>query len=384
MPEFARPVVACYCATFLKPEMLHIYRQITSLERFQAVVISQKRENPDRFPFQPVFVVGKPSLHFLRRFWFRTLREAPWPISRREVVQLKRVLDDAEAQVLHVYFGHIAVHLLPLILHWRRPTVVSFHGADVMVELDKPHFRAATREMLAAARLVLVRAESLARALVALGCPNEKIRLQRTGIPLDEIPFRERNWPNDGKWKFLQAGRLIEKKGFKTSLRAFARFWKEHPQASFTIAGEGSMREELQTLARELGLEAAVRFAGFLSQTQLREAFYQAHIFVHPSELGADGNQEGVPNSMLEAMASGLPVFATDHGGIPEAIENGVSGVLVPERDHEALAGALLSWTGRSQNLEQLARAGARAVSDKFEQQAQVRGLEAIYAEALP
>ncbi|HEV8422458.1 MAG TPA: colanic acid biosynthesis glycosyltransferase WcaL, partial [Chthoniobacterales bacterium] len=189
MPELSRPVVACYCATFLKPEMLHIYRQITALDRFRAVVIAQKRENSDRFPFQPVFVVGKPSFHFLRRFWFRTLREAPWPISRREVVLLKRVLDDSEAEVLHVYFGHIAVHLLPLILHWRHPTVVSFHGADVMVELEKPHFRAATREVLAAARLVLVRAESLAQALVALGCPNEKIRLQRTGIPLDEIPF---------------------------------------------------------------------------------------------------------------------------------------------------------------------------------------------------
>jgi glycosyltransferase involved in cell wall biosynthesis len=363
--------------------MLHIYRQITALDRFRAVVIAQKRENSDRFPFQPVFVVGKPSFHFLRRFWFRTLREAPWPISRREVVLLKRVLDDSEAEVLHVYFGHIAVHLLPLILHWRHPTVVSFHGADVMVELEKPHFRAATREVLAAARLVLVRAESLAQALVALGCPNEKIRLQRTGIPLDEIPFRARNRPNDGKWKFLQAGRLIEKKGLKTSLRAFARFWKEHPQANFTIAGEGPMAEELQTLARDLGLEEAIRFAGFLSQTQLRAEFYQAHIFLHPSELGADGNQEGVPNSMLEAMASGLPVFATNHGGIPEAIENGVSGVLVPERDHEALADALLRWTDRSQDLERLARAGARAVADKFEQQAQVRALEAIYAEAL-
>ena len=172
--------------------MLHIYRQITALERFRPVVIAQKREEAARFPFEPVFVTGKPATHFLRRFWFRTMREAPWQISHREVLKIRHLLEENEAQLLHMYFGHIAVHLLPLILHWRPPTVVSFHGADVMVELDKPHYRAATREMLGAARLVLVRSQSLARALVALGCPNEKIRLQRTGIPLDEIPFRER------------------------------------------------------------------------------------------------------------------------------------------------------------------------------------------------
>src|SRR5712691_577768 len=112
--------------------MLHIYRQITALERFRPIVIAQKLEEAERFPFEPVFVVGKPATHFLRRFWFRTMREAPWQISHREVAQIRRVLDETEARLLHIYFGHIAVHLLPLILHWRNPTVVSFHGADVL------------------------------------------------------------------------------------------------------------------------------------------------------------------------------------------------------------------------------------------------------------
>ena len=83
--------------------------------------------------------------------------------------------------------------------------------------------------------------------------------------------------------------------------------------------------------ARELGVGDRVFFPGFVSQSELRELFYGSHIFLHPSERGADGNQEGVPNSMLEAMASRLPVLATEHGGIPEAIEHGQSGILVPE-----------------------------------------------------
>ncbi|PYJ58312.1 MAG: colanic acid biosynthesis glycosyltransferase WcaL, partial [Verrucomicrobia bacterium] len=92
-----------------------------------------------------------------------------------------------------------------------------------------------------------------------------------------------------------------------------------------------------------------------------------------------DGNVEGIPNSMLEAMASGLPVFATDHGGIPEAVENGVSGVLVRERDHEALANALLNATQDSDSLARIARNGAEVVRQKFDLATQAHQLEEIY-----
>ncbi len=383
MPNESRPVVACYCATFLKPEMLHIYRQITALARFQPIVIARKREEKERFPFSPIEVVPRPALHFLRRFWYRTIRHAPWPMSRGETKRIEQALTAHDAQLLHIYFGHIAVHLLPLMRRWPKPVVVSFHGADVMVDLEQPRYRAATQEMIAAARLVLVRSESLARAVADLGCGPEKIRIHRTGIPLGELPFRERIWPNDGAWHFLQAGRLIEKKGLATSLRAFAAFHRTHPKATFTIAGEGPMLAELKQLAGQLGVTESVQFTGFLSQPELRAAFGRAHIFLHPSEVGADGNQEGVPNAMLETMASGLPVFATRHGGIPEAIEEGVSGVLVAERDHAALSAALLDWTARPDALAALARRGAEAVAEKFEQSTQAHALENFYLEAL-
>ena len=363
--------------------MLHIYRQITSLRRVSPFVIAQKREEAERYPFDRITVVGKPATHFARRFWFKQIRAAPWQISRGEVDALTRVLDDARAKLLHIYFGHIAVHLLPLIRAWDKPSVVSFHGADVMVDLEKPAYRAATKEMLEAVRLVLVRSESLGRALIEIGCAPEKIRIQRTGIPVDEIPFRARTWPNDGAWSFVQACRLIEKKGLKTSLVAFAKFAARYPQSTFTIAGEGPLRSELEARARELGIGDKVSFPGFVSQAQLRELFYRSHIFLHPSERGADGNQEGVPNSMLEAMASGLPVFATEHGGIPEAIEHGKSGILVKEGDHDALAGALLDAAATPEQLAAIARKGADSVRQKFEQAAQTRKLEDYYLETM-
>jgi colanic acid/amylovoran biosynthesis glycosyltransferase len=359
--------------------MLHIYRQITGLQRVRPILITQKRENESRFPFEPVYKVGKPATHALRRFWSRQLLQQPWQISRLELDSLRDILDKTGAQLLHIYFGHIAVHLLPLIKAWPHPSVVSFHGADVLVEMDKPAYRRATEEMLEAVRGIFVRSESLRQALLPLTDDNEKISIVRTGIPLHEFPFRPRSWPNYGRWQLVQAGRLIEKKGIPTSLRAFAEFAKTFPDSRLTIAGEGSLLLELEHLTEELNITDKVVFTGFLPQDKLRDLYYSSHIFIHPSQLGSDGNQEGVPNSMLEAMASGLPAFATNHGGIPEAVENGRTGILVDERDHTALARELISAAQNPDRLSQLARAGSESIAQKFEQQVQINNLEDLY-----
>ena len=380
------PVVASYCATFLKPEMWHIYRQITALERVAPVVIAQKGENSGRFPFDKIDIVPKPALHFLRRFWFRQLRDKPWQISGGELRALLYVLENTDARLLHIYFGHIAVHLLPLIRAWKNPSIVSFHGADVMVDLNKPAYREATRQMLDAVKLVLVRSESLRRAVADLGCDENKIEVQRAGVPVDEFSFRERNFPSSdsgAEWRFVQAGRLIEKKGLPVTLRAFASFLKRYPNATLTVAGEGPLFGQLQGLAGELTIDQNVSFTGFISQEQLRDLYYASHIFLHPSETGPDGNQEGIPNSLLEAMATGLPAFATEHGGIPEAIKHGVSGVLVPERDDEELAWALLNAVEDRHFLSQVARNGAEVVEEKFNLRLQARRLEDAYLKTM-
>ncbi len=193
-----------------------------------------------------------------------------------------------------------------------------------------------------------------------------------------------RTWPDDGAWRLVQACRLIEKKGLQTSLRAFARFAEKYPAARFTVAGDGPQLASLQALAAELGIAEKVSFAGMLRQKDLRDLFEQSHLFLHPSQLGSDGNQEGVPNSMLEAMASGLPVFATTHGGIPEAIEDGTSGLLVPEQDHAELARVLLETVPHPERLAEIATAGAATVREHFENRTQVRRLEDFYLETLP
>src|SRR5467141_3164360 len=189
--------------------MFHVYRQITALRRCAPVVIAQKREQTDRFPFEAVEIVPKPATHFLRRFWFRQVRDMPWQISDAELSGWSQGLSRIAARLLHIYFGQIAVPLLPLIRTWKNPSIVSFHGADVTVDMNKRAYRDATRQMLDAVKLVLVRSESLRRAVADLGCDPRKIELQRTGIPLEEFPFRERSFvAASTEWRLVQAGRL--------------------------------------------------------------------------------------------------------------------------------------------------------------------------------
>ncbi len=362
--------------------MQHVYRQISGLSRWRTEVWCQKRENADRFPFTGLHLQPKPWTHQLRRLWHRKVLKQPITMYRSEARRFNASLVESGARLLHIYFGHMGVYSRPLLEILPIPAVVSFHGADAQVDMERPKHRAATREMFGLARLLIVRSESIRERLVAIGCPAEKVRIHRAGIPLKDIPFHQRETPADGAWRCVQAGRLIAKKGLGTTLKAFAEFAHTYPLATLTLAGEGELRNALWNHAQELGVSDRVKFTGFLAQEELRALYAQSHLFLHPSELGPDGNQEGVPNSMLEAMASGLPVLATNHGGIPEAIEHGKSGLLVAERDHAALADGMLALAKDPVRYAAMALEGSRKVAAVFDITASVAALEAIYDEA--
>ena len=376
-------VVASYCTTFLKREMRHIYRQVSSLQSYRTFVMTKALQNRERFPFGDVELIPEPPINPIRHGWMKFVERRPPIIYRGEYQMLASLLRRRGADLMHIYFGHTGVHLLPFIEQWDKPCVVSFHGADVALKKDIRDYGQKLRNLFEAVPLVLARSNSLAERLVALGCPAEKVRMNRTGVPLQEFPYVRREAPRDGRWKLLQACRLIPKKGVATTLCAFAIFQKEFPRAELIIAGKGPLQPHLEELTEELGLLGKVHFHGFVSQAELKELYRQTHIFVHPSETPPDQNQEGIPNSVLEAMSTGLPIAATRHGGIPEAVEHGRSGLLVKERDFEALAAALKEISHSPDAFREMGRLGNEAVASNFEQGSQIRLLEAHYQEAV-
>jgi colanic acid/amylovoran biosynthesis glycosyltransferase len=376
-------VIASYCTTFLKPEMLHIYRQVTSLQSYKTFVMTKSLQNSSRFPFGDVELIPEPGWNPLRHGWLKFVKRQAPILYRGEYQMLSSLLDRRGADLMHIYFGHTGVHLLPFVKQWDKPCVVSFHGADVGLKQDIRDYGGKLKNLFNAVPLVFARSQSLSDRLASLGCPPEKLRLCRTGVPLKEFPFVQRETPADGKWRLLQACRLIPKKGVATTLCAFAIFQKEFPNAELSIAGKGPLQAHLEELAEELGITAKVHFHGFLSQRQLTDIYTASHIFVHPSETPPDQNQEGIPNSILEAMSTGLPVAATRHGGIPEAVEEGRGGLLVDERDFEALASRLKEIARSPYAFREMGVLGSEYVAANFEQSAQIRQLEAHYDEAV-
>ena len=376
------PVVASYCTTFLKPEMRHIYRQVSGLRRWQTFILTRERQCDEQFPFDDVELIPRARKNFVKRFWLKYVQRVPAVYYRGELQEVIKLMERRPADLMHIYFGHTGVHLLPFIKEWDKPCVVSFHGMDIQPRPDQPGYDEQMRELLQTAPLLLARSHSLMERLADMGAPRDRLRLNRTGIPLDAFPFLQRPAPADGAWQFVQACRLIAKKGLRTSLRAFARFRERWPAAKFVLAGDGPMRAEVEKMVAELELGGAVELRGFLDQAGLAKLYAESHIFLHPSEMTEDLNQEGVPNSMLEAMATGLPVAATLHGGIPEAVTDGATGFLVEERDDEGLASAMLRLAGDPELWARMGAAAARSVQEEFSQARAIEKLEGFYDEA--
>jgi len=357
--------------------MLHIHRQVLGLRAFRPIILTQKAKGTWSGP--PPRVIPRSSWRFLSRAK-QQLTGSPWQISGAEARQCTRILTEEKCGLLHIFFGNSAIHLLPLVRSCRLPVLVSFHGSDVTGGMAEESYCRARLELFKRAVLVPCRSQDLAEKVIKLGCPAEKTRILRTALPPIEFWPRER--PIDGAWRILQAARLVPKKGVATSLEAFVRFHRRFPHSRFIIAGSGPEKERLETLAMTLGISQAVEFVGFLSSDQLMEEFRKAHIYLHPSELAA-GDVEGIPNALLEAMATGLPPVSTQHGGIPEVIEDGFSGLLCPERSPEALAAALIRLAEEPELAAVMGKAASARAKALFSPKKQAAAVEQIYREAL-
>ena len=378
-----KPVVTSFVGTFLKPEMWHVYHQVSGLTRFRSVVLTRERCNPETFPHENVYVLPESSSQWWNRAWLKYVMRKPQVVYKGMIRTVIQALEEAKTDLWHIYFGHEATRLAPIFKSWKKPTVVSFHGADLGTYVKRPSDIVWLPEVFDQAKLILARCESFMPILKELGCPPEKLRLNRTSVPWQFYARKEKEWPKNGAWGLVQACRLTAKKGVLTSLRAFARFAENYPNATFTIAGDGPQLGEIQREVWRLNLTRKVFFVGFLDREALRQLFYKSHFFLHPSEANNLNDIEGIPNSLLEAMATGLVCFSTHHAGIPEAVENEKDGILLPEKNPEALADQLLALTNNEALYRSISQAATEKIKRIFAPELQIKVLEEIYAEAL-
>jgi colanic acid/amylovoran biosynthesis glycosyltransferase len=367
--------VLSYCATFLKPEMMHVYRQVVGVGSFRNVVVTRRLENAARFPYGQVIQLEKSPWRLLHRVWYR-LRRSRVPVSKHEAKQLSRIIRRENAALVHIYFGTEAARLLSWMPRAGVPIVVSFHGADVSDSISDGELQAVCLH----ASLLLHRSDSLREALLARGAPQEKLRANPTGVPVPGETTKIQI--ADGKpLRLLQACRFIEKKGIDVTLESAKILVDLGFDVRLTLAGDGPRRVELESAASRLGISSRVRWTGFLNSEQLAGEYRQHDVFLHPSRETGSGDREGIPNSLLEAMAHGCVVLGTRHSGIPEAVEDGVNGLLVDRADALLVADAVSKIASDPARAKSLGAAARQTILERFSTQACIRQLETSYAE---
>jgi colanic acid/amylovoran biosynthesis glycosyltransferase len=178
-------------------------------------------------------------------------------------------------------------------------------------------------------------------------------------------------------------GRLVEKKGIEYAIRAVAKLHDQGCDLEYEIIGDGPLRATLQTLIRDLGVAGIVSLPGGKDRNGVIHSLQRADVFLAPSVRAEDGDEDGPANVLKEAMATGLPVVATQHGGIPELVQDGVSGFLVPERDADTLAERLAYLIDHPDAWGSMGRAGRAFVEQHFEKNVVLDELVDFYQQTL-
>ncbi|MHC4501673.1 MAG: glycosyltransferase [Planctomycetota bacterium] len=243
----------------------------------------------------------------------------------------------------------------------RGKIMTAFYGADVS-EHVRTFGEGVYRELFAGGDLFLPLSQCMRRRLIELGCDESRIQVHHTGIDPARLAFTPRRPRADGGVKILTIARLVEKKGIEFGIRAVAKLAAQGHKIEYGIIGDGLLRESLQGLIDELDLGDRVRMLGWKRRAEVVDILEGAQILLAPSVTSADGDEEGTPIVLMMALASGMPVVSSRHSGIPELVEDGVSGFLVPERDIDALAGKLAYLVAHPEDWPRFGRAGRAAM----------------------
>ena len=239
------------------------------------------------------------------------------------------------------------------------PLVVHFHGFDASRTDILARKAADYRRMFSRASAVVAVSRAMEHQLLQLGCPREKLIYNPCGV--DCVRFEGAD-PARANPQFVAVGRLVEKKAPYLTIAAFAHVARECPEARLRVIGDGVLLGVCRDLTAALGIGHAVTFLGAQPHEAVAREMRQARALVQHSVTASNGDSEGTPVAVLEAGAMGLPVVATRHAGIPDVVQEGVTGLLGDERDVEVMATHMLTLIGNRTLCRELGRNAAAHV----------------------
>ncbi|GIF00693.1 glycosyltransferase [Paractinoplanes rishiriensis] len=294
--------------------------------------------------------------------------------------RLGRLLGTTGARLVHAHFGGDGWLVSREAARLGLPLVVTVHGHDVTRQPASPglhglRYRHHLRTVFRRAAVIIAVSEVIRDRAVACGADPAKVRVHYTGVPVPaEVPDRRK------EWDVAFVGRFVEKKGVDDLLAALAALGPTRPRT--VLLGAGPMLSTMRAYAAALGVDAT--FLGAQPPEQVTRVLTASRLLAAPSRTARDGDTEGLPTTVLEAAALGLPVVATTHSGIPEAVTDGETGLLGPEGDRAALAANLSRLLADDVLRKRLGSQARTRVAERFNLTVQSRQLEALYDELTP
>ncbi|ESA39150.1 glycosyltransferase [Leptolyngbya sp. Heron Island J] len=275
--------------------------------------------------------------------------------------------DNYDYDIIHCQFGTQSYRGMAFkqLLSPTPKLLIMFRGFDISHYVQQNGPNVYTRPFQHA-DYCLANCEFFRQRVINLGWPAEKIAVHFSGLDVGKFSLRLRQLDPGEPVHIATTGRLVEKKGIEYAIRAVASVAKHYPNLTYSIIGDGPLREALTAIIQELQAESYIHLLGWKNETEIIQLLDQCHLFIAPSITAADGNQDAPINVLKEAMAMGLPVISTHHGGIPELVEDGVSGYLVPERDVEALADRLNALLAHPEQWPAMGQAGRSFVEHHY------------------
>jgi colanic acid/amylovoran biosynthesis glycosyltransferase len=270
-----------------------------------------------------------------------------------------------EAEEIGHVHAHFASSPTAVALHLKRLTGVTYsftaHAKDIYLDTVRPRTLA---QKLREARFAVTVSDFNLRHLSAVDGASRRVRVYN-GVDLDA--FAPSTSVRARPPLIVAVGRLVEKKGFDDLVRALAVLRNRGLEFQSRIIGAGPEHAALAALIRELALDGQVVLAGPMAREHLIKLLPSASVLAAPCVVAADGNRDGLPTVLVEAMALGVPVVATDVTGIPELVRDRVTGLVVPPRDPLAVADALEQILAHPEIARRMADAGRRLVEEEFD-----------------
>lgn len=258
--------------------------------------------------------------------------------------------------------------------------VTSFHGMDLNT-YPRQHGLGVYQRLFCQGELFTTNSQFSATKLQALGCPSERIAMLPMGVDISKFAYCAPSLKNQYNIvNILSVGRLVECKGLEYGIRAIATLKVKYPHLHYRIIGEGPLYEELQSLILALRAGDYIQLLGSQSQDSVQAYYRESHILVFPSVVDSMGAEEGQGLVLQEAQASGLPVIATNIGGISDGVIDGVSGFLVEPRSSDALAERLMDLLEHPNRWDQMACKGREFIEQNYDSNVLTTRLENLYS----